>query len=70
MKNMIVKRVRAGLYDVTTPSHYFRIEHKQSPADWGSEWLWYITDMEGQLQFDPVYTKRDALQDISDFYTH
>lgn len=56
------ERIRAGLYRVTNDyGHTCTIENRQSPADWGSQWLWYIDDNERANWIDPVLTKREAM---------
>lgn len=63
---MKVTKIRAGLYGVDAgDGRVYYVENRQAPADYGSEWLWYITQAGATTWFDPCYTKREALQVIS-----
>jgi hypothetical protein len=56
------QRIRAGLYEVSFPNgNSYSVDNRQSPPEWGSEWLWYINDLNGNVWFDPCYTKAEAL---------
>lgn len=57
------KRIRPGLYKVTTERDTYLIENRLAPFDYGGGWLWYITSDSG-LIFDPEFTKANALQAI------
>jgi hypothetical protein len=66
-----VTRIRAGLYEYTAPNgDRYTIENRQTPADYGSEWLWYISPDAGAfgVWFDPAQTKADALHGLRMYY--
>jgi hypothetical protein len=60
------KRVRAGLYRVTTASDIYLVENRPAPAEFGGQWLWYVTSETRNLWIDPVWTKAEAIKLIGE----
>jgi hypothetical protein len=61
MADLKVKRLRAGLYQVTTDrGEVWTIEEREVAAGYGGGWAWFATEDGGEGVLDPVATLREA----------
>lgn len=69
---MKVTKVRNGLYGVDAGNgNVYLVENRQAPGNgYGHGWWWYITPAnDSEVWIDPTFTKREALQVISQMTT-
>lgn len=59
---MIVKRIRAGLYSITTDAgETWTAEERRVPESYGGGWAWYATQDDAMdVALDPLPRLRDV----------